>query len=158
MALVEAELGAGIGAVPSRRVLIVEDEFLLAMAMQQALEMAGYLVVGVAADATGAVALAAQTRPDLLVSDIKLRGQRDGVTVAVELRESLDLPCIFVSGTLDPVTRARAAKARPLGFVEKPYAERHLLATIESAFEAIERARGGAGAGVEILLRPTLPG
>ncbi len=128
------------------RILIVEDDFLSAMAIEAALCDAGYRVVGIAADGATALALA-ETRgaPDLVLMDVGLRGDRDGVAVAAELRQRFGVPSLLVSGNLDPQTRALATvRAAPLGFVEKPFAEVELLLAVRAALRPIPGAAGNA--------------
>ena len=122
----------------SRRILIVEDEFLLAMALEQALDAAGFRVVGIAGDGPTALALAEAGRPDLVVTDVKLRGGSDGVATAVAIRERFGAPPIFVSGNLDAWTRARAARAVPAGFIDKPYTEAQLIRAVRDAFAGLD--------------------
>ena len=130
------------GAEPGepRRILIVEDEFLLAMAVEQALEAAGFRVIGIAGDGPTALALAEAGRPDLVITDVKLRGSSDGVAAAVAIRERFGAPPIFVSGNLDAWTRARAARAAPAGFIDKPYTEAELVRAVHDALADLDEA------------------
>lgn len=107
--------------VPGRRVLIVEDEMFVAMDIEAAVLRAGHKVVGFAGTAERAVELADEMRPDLVLMDIRLLGDRDGVDAAIEIRERFDIPSLIVSAYSDAETRARAAPARPLGFIPKPF-------------------------------------
>ncbi|HYF08945.1 MAG TPA: response regulator [Acetobacteraceae bacterium] len=128
------------GAAP--RVLIVEDEPLIALATRQLLSRAGYAVVGLAA--TGPDAVAQFTRlvehgdaPDAVLMDIRLRGPMDGVDTALSLRDCDPRPAIiFVSASLDRVSGPRAEQARPDAVLSKPYADRVLLSTLEGALAA----------------------
>ncbi|WP_188910062.1 response regulator [Aureimonas endophytica] len=117
----------------SLRVLIVEDELILAMDLEDVLTDAGYEVVGLAADMHQALRLAEAKRPDVAIMDVNLARGTNGVETARRLREHLDVPSLFVSGNLDPKTRARAADCRPLGFVPKPFSHNDLLAHLELA-------------------------
>lgn len=139
-----ASLERGVAPDPGRRkrILIVEDEFLSAMALEQILHASGFQVLGIAGDTDTALALAAKAPPDLLISDIKLRDGGDGVTVAAIIRELYGVPCIFVSGNMDQRTMAQAARAMPVACIEKPYGEPQLLQAIRTALAVCgERCR-----------------
>jgi CheY-like chemotaxis protein len=107
--------------VPGRRILIVEDEMFVAMDIEAAVNNAGHKVVGFAGTAERAVTLADETRPDLVLMDIRLPGDRDGVEAAIEIRQRFDIPSLLISGYADAETRARVEAARPLGFIAKPF-------------------------------------
>lgn len=117
----------------SPRILLVEDDFLVSMEMETGLEEAGYEVAGIAATAEDAVALAAERRPALVVMDIRLASDRDGVDAALEIYRTLGIRSIFASAHGDAQIRARAEPARPLGWVAKPYRVETLLKAVEEA-------------------------
>lgn len=121
----------------SPRILLVEDDFLVSMEMETGLEEAGYEVAGIAATAEDAVALAAERRPALVVMDIRLAGDRDGVDAALEIYRTLGIRSIFASAHGDARTRARAAEAQPLGWVAKPYRVETLLKAVEEALREL---------------------
>lgn len=116
-----------------QRILVVEDEALVAMATSQLLEDAGYEVVGMAADGAQAMRLAEQEKPDLVLMDIRLRGGDDGVETAGRLRERFGLRILYVSAHGDSATLARAAKTEPAGFVGKPHTTVELLNAVGRA-------------------------
>ena len=124
-------------AAASPRILLVEDDFLVGMEMETGLQEAGYEVAGIAATAEEAVELAAERRPALVVMDIRLAGERDGVDAALEIYRTLGIRSIFASAHGDSRTRARAEPARPLGWVAKPYRVDTLLKAIEEALRAL---------------------
>lgn len=111
----------------SIRVLIVEDEILVAIDTRSMLETNGFVVVGVAASAEHAISIAEKERPDLVLMDIRLDGPRDGVEAAAEIRQRFDIPTIFVTANADARIRERAKAARPIGFLVKPFNEAMLL-------------------------------
>lgn len=115
------------------RVMVVEDEMLLALDLEDMLLEAGHLVVGQAADMPQALALAASVegQVDVAIMDINLARGSNGIETAAELRRCWNIPCLFVSGNLDERTRELAAPWRPLGFVGKPYSEREVLTSLE---------------------------
>jgi two-component system, response regulator PdtaR len=112
------------------RILIVEDELFVALDIQRMLEVDGHSIVGIAATAEEAVALAARERPNVVFMDIRLAGARDGIDAAHEIRERLDIPSIFVTANTDDHTRQRAAVTRPLGFLNKPFTQAKLRVTL----------------------------
>ena len=115
------------------RILIVEDDYLIASELEAALADAGYEVAGVANSADEAISIAAAERPLLAVMDIRLSGQRDGIEAAIELFEKHGIRCVFATAYQSPETQMRAQSARPLGWVRKPYA-------IDSIVQAVRRA------------------
>jgi diguanylate cyclase (GGDEF)-like protein/PAS domain S-box-containing protein len=115
------------------RVLIVEDEKIIALDLQRRLEKFGYSVVHLAANAEEAVASAHEYRPDIILMDIMLGGERDGVDAAIEIKESLNTPIVFLTAYADENTVERAKKAEPVGYVLKPFKERELQTTIDIA-------------------------
>lgn len=112
------------------RVLIVEDNWLVAVEMQATLEEAGYAVLGIAVSAEEAVDACVPELPDLVLMDIRLLGPRDGVDAALEIRERFGIGSIFVSAHDDANVRARAAAARPLGWIVKPVSAVELIRSI----------------------------
>jgi DNA-binding NarL/FixJ family response regulator len=105
----------------SRRVLIVEDEMFVAMDIELVVQKSGHQVVGFAGTADRAVALADELHPDLVLMDIRLRGERDGIDAAIEIRKRFDIPSLIISAFSDAPTHERAAPARVLGFISKPF-------------------------------------
>lgn len=102
-------------------VLIVEDEYIVAMTMQSELADAGYDVVGLAATADRAVELAAGNRPDVILMDLRLKGTGDGVDAAFRIHDKgIKSAVIFVTGSAEPQSLARIAQDHPDGIVFKP--------------------------------------
>lgn len=114
------------------QILVVEDEQIVAMDIQQTLVSLGYDVPITVATGEAAVEQARQRRPDLVLMDIRLGGEMDGVEAAGRIRE-LGLPVIFLTAHADPATLARAKITEPFGYVLKPFEERDLHTTIEMA-------------------------
>lgn len=124
-------------AVPARpRLLIVDDDWLIRLQIEHFLAAAGFDVVGAAADAATAVALAGRERPDLVLMDIRLSGSVDGVAAAQEIADRFGIRSLFVSAHTDPGTLARTRQARPLGWVPKPFTEAELLQGVRAALAA----------------------
>jgi CheY-like chemotaxis protein len=125
-----------VGEAGSRpRILVVEDDYLVGMEIEAGLVEAGYEVIGIVASAEEAVTAAAQG-PLLVVMDIRLAGERDGVDAAIEIYRNFKIRSIFASAHGDAEIRARAAAAHPLAWVAKPYRVATLLHEIERALAA----------------------
>jgi DNA-binding NarL/FixJ family response regulator len=118
------------------RVLLVEDEVFVAMDAEAMLRSEGHEVVGVARTAEDAVAKAGRLSPELVLMDIRLIGRCDGIDAAEEIRVRFNLPVVFVTANVDPVTHARAMKVGPRGFISKPFTRESLLEAVSSAFDA----------------------
>jgi two-component system, response regulator PdtaR len=117
----------------AHRILLVEDDFLVGMEVETGLEEAGYEVAGIAATAEEAVDLARAHRPALVIMDIRLAGDRDGVDAALEIFATLGIRSLFASAHGDSRIRARAEPAQPLGWVAKPYRVETLLKAVKEA-------------------------
>jgi DNA-binding NarL/FixJ family response regulator len=123
----------------SRRVLVVEDDFLIAMQTEIALTSAGFEVVGPATTAEEAVALAGETQPTLAVMDIRLASARDGIDAARQLYQDFAIRCIFATAHDDAHTRGRAEPYAPLGWLPKPYTMASLIAVVAEALAMLRR-------------------
>jgi DNA-binding response OmpR family regulator len=121
------------------RILIVEDDYLVAAALEGGLTEAGLKVVGVASSADEAVQLAGAQRPTLAIMDIRLNGRRDGVDAALEIFQSTGVRCIFATAHHDSPTRTRAQPAAPLGWLGKPYTVDSVIAMIKAALRELKR-------------------
>jgi DNA-binding NarL/FixJ family response regulator len=112
------------------RLLIVEDEFILAMDLEARLVELGFCVVDKAGTGAAAIAAAEQHRPDLILMDIRLSGDIDGIAAACEIHRHHDIPVIFMSAYADEETQQRAAVAKPAGFLSKITDDRALRTAI----------------------------
>ena len=121
------------------RVLVVEDDFLIAMQTEVALTAAGFEVVGPAATAEEAVALAGEAQPTLAVMDIRLASNRDGIDAARQLYEDFAIRCIFATAHDDAHTRGRAEPYAPLGWLPKPYTMTSLVMLVTDALARLGR-------------------
>ena len=115
------------------RILIVEDEAIVACDLQSRLESFGYEVVGIAVSGEQAMRLAAETSPDLVLMDIQLRGRSDGIQVAEQLRAANRAGIIFLSAHSTEEMLKRAKLTEPLAYLLKPYQERELKIAIDVA-------------------------
>lgn len=115
------------------RILIVEDEALIAEELQDRLARLGFQVAGVVDTADKAVQSAERERPDLVLMDIRIKGPMDGIEAAGFIRERLKIPIVYLTAHSDQATLARAKETVPFGYVLKPYQEPDLLVAIEMA-------------------------
>lgn len=115
-------------------VLIVEDEVIIAMLIRRELRKIGHNVIDLATSGEEAIQIAKDDRPDLILMDITLAGEMDGITAASEIKENADIPIIFVTGYQDRATRERAALTKPLGYFVKPLQMDQLESLIDSHF------------------------
>ena len=122
MALHPDPAGGGRAAPTTRklRALVVEDEFIIALELEMLLADLGIEVVGSANTAERALELAADMKPDFATMDIRLAGERDGISTAIEMFDTHGIRSIFVSAYKDTALFERAQAARPLGWVRKP--------------------------------------
>ena len=115
------------------KVLVVEDEPIAARHIQKALGTLGYSVEAVVPSGEAAVTKAEQIQPDLVLMDIILEGDMDGVQAAERIRSRFDIPAIFLTASSDPATFTRAKTTDPFGYIVKPFEEKALHTTIELA-------------------------
>jgi PAS domain S-box-containing protein len=109
------------GRSPRPKVLIVEDERVVATHVERSLEDAGYTVTGIAASVAEAMALVIASPPDVALVDIRLRGQGEGFTIAECLRTDHDVPVVYMTAHTDDDTLQRAARTGAYGYVVKPF-------------------------------------
>lgn len=117
----------------ANRILLVEDEVIVALDLQQRLEKMGYQVIGHATTGEEAVGLALSDKPDLILMDIKLHGKSDGIETAARIREKKKIPVIFVTAYSNDPTLKRAREIEAYGYLIKPFEDRELRAAIEIA-------------------------
>lgn len=122
-----------IGEKTPASILVVEDEVIVAEDLKGRLVDLGYEVSGIAHTGRGAVDAAAETAPDLVLMDIMLRGEMDGIAAAEEIKGRFGLPVIYLTAYSDEETLERAKTAEPFGYLLKPFEERELHASIEMA-------------------------
>jgi len=115
------------------RILIVEDENIVALDIEQTLKIIGYDVAGIAGNADDAVLKAAEKQPDLILMDIQLRRGGDGIEAARNIRKVSDVPIVFLTAYADEKTLDKAKQVGPLGYLLKPFEEKELRTAIEVA-------------------------
>ncbi len=117
----------------SERVLIVEDEKIIALDLQRRLERFGYMVCDTASEGEESVRKARECKPDIILMDIMLAGAVDGIEAAKTIKRELQIPVIFLTAYADERTLERAKEAEPFGYILKPFKERELYTTIDIA-------------------------
>jgi two-component system, cell cycle sensor histidine kinase and response regulator CckA len=116
-----------------RRVLVVEEEGIVAADLGETLTELGYQVIGTVDTADAAIAGVAALAPDIVLMDVRLAGPRDGIAAAAELRRRRDVPVVFLTAYSDDETLARARETGTLGYVVKPFRAPELRCAIELA-------------------------
>ena len=119
----------------SLQILIVEDESVIAADIKDCLENLGYTVPAIAVSGEGAIATATALRPDIVLMDIRLKGEMDGIQAAEQIWSRLHIPVIYSTGYSDRYTMERAKATGPFGYVLKPIEERELYVAIETALQ-----------------------
>jgi len=113
------------------RILIVEDEIIVAEHLRQELQNARYEVCGIATCSSEALELAQSCRPDLILMDIRINGDKDGIETAGLIHQSYDIPVIYLTAYTDDQTLKRAKETEPFGYLLKPYCLAELRSSIE---------------------------
>lgn len=117
--------------MPQEKILIVEDEKIIAHDLRMRLEKANYQVLAECGDYSEVKTLLKKDIPDLVLMDIVLEGEKDGIGISVELLQEYGVPTIFLTAYADEETLERAKSAQPLGYIVKPFKDRDLYTTIE---------------------------
>ncbi len=122
-------------------VLVVEDESIVSKDIQHSLKKLGYNVVGAAATGEKALELAREEQPDIVLMDIMLKGDMNGVEVAEIVRRELNIPVIFLTAYADEATLSKAKITEPYGYIIKPFKEIDLHTSIEMAIYKHQKER-----------------
>jgi signal transduction histidine kinase/DNA-binding response OmpR family regulator len=125
----------------TQRILVVEDELVVGLDLENRLSDMGFEVVAVVASGSEAIEQVRATAVDLVLMDIKLSGEMDGIEAAGRIREHIDVPIIFVTAFADEATTTRVKAIAPYGYVVKPFQKGALRAVIDGALSRAEMAR-----------------
>ncbi len=125
------------------KILIVEDEFIIAEDLRLQLEKLDYEVTGIAKTYNKAMELVGEQLPDLMLIDIKLKGAKDGIDLAETVRKLYEMPLIFLTSHADKNTVERAKKVFPDGYLIKPFEREDLYTSIEIAFANYLKSKSG---------------
>lgn len=115
------------------RALIVEDETLIAEELKERLSRLGFFVIAAVDSAEEGIEIATRERPNLVLMDIRLKGEKDGVQAAEEIRQQVDVPVVYLTAYSDHLTVGRVKKTEFDGFILKPFQAGELQSTIEIA-------------------------
>jgi PAS domain S-box-containing protein len=115
------------------RILIVEDDRVVARDIAQQMVQCGHTVVGSTASGEEAIVLATDARPDIVLMDIRLEGELDGIDTARHLRDAQNLPIVFLTAYADEETVRRATVTEPFGYLLKPFDDQQLRTVVEMA-------------------------
>ncbi|OPY21137.1 MAG: two-component response regulator [Methanomethylovorans sp. PtaU1.Bin093] len=115
------------------KILVVEDENIVALEIKKRLQKLGYIVPGVASTGEDAISKAEGILPDLVLMDIMLKGEIDGINAAGEIRKRFNIPVIYLTAYSDGDTIERAKLTEPYGYILKPFEEDDLRTAIEIA-------------------------
>jgi CheY-like chemotaxis protein len=122
-------------------ILIVEDELIVAEDLRRRLQGMGYEVRGVVTSGDEAIRRVGEMQPDLVVMDISLRGDMDGVEAAHRIREHYGTPVVYITGHGDPDTLQRAKSTPGFAFVLKPVEDREMQYILEMVLKREESTR-----------------
>jgi CheY-like chemotaxis protein len=118
-------------------IMVVEDEGVVSIDIRNMLKNAGYSIAAVAFRGDEAVRKAEQSSPDLVLMDIGLKGEIDGIEAAKKIRDLFQIPVVFLTGFADEATMSKAREADPSGFIIKPINEEELKKTLADILERI---------------------
>ncbi len=115
------------------RILIAEDEEVTSWTLEVKLKELGFDVIGASTTGNGVVAMARDLRPDLVLMDIILKGERDGISAADEIKGELNIPVVYITAHASPDTVERACITEPFGYIIKPFTDKELRSNISMA-------------------------
>jgi CheY-like chemotaxis protein len=121
------------------KILVVEDDMILALVLKKNLEQLGHTVLEVQASGHGAIDAVSKSKPDLIIMDIKLMGSIDGIQTMIEIRKFSEIPVIYVSGNSDESVKQKAEKTEASEFMSKPIDLFELKERIINALNTIKK-------------------
>jgi PAS domain S-box-containing protein len=127
--------------VAKARIMVVEDESIVALQIQEGLIAAGYDVPAIASTGKDALKQAGETEPDLILMDITLKGDMDGIQTALSIRDMYDIPIIYLTAYSDDETVERAKITEPYGYILKPLSEKSLVLAIEMTLQKARKEK-----------------
>jgi len=120
------------------KILIVEDEALIALALRKEFEKFGYDACDLVFSGEDAIAKAEHDKPDVVLMDIKIQGEIDGIKAAQQIHSRFGIPIAFISGYVGQETREKAQTVDPIAYFVKPFRFRKVLETIDSALRKLK--------------------
>ncbi|MFH0825990.1 MAG: ATP-binding protein [Pseudomonadota bacterium] len=125
----------------TRRIFIVEDDGIIAQDLAESLTGLGYEVVGTARSGDTALEMVQETRPDIVLMDIRLEGDMDGIEAAQRIKSRLDVPIVYLTGYADGAVLERAKLTGPFGYLLKPSTDKELHVAVETAIYRADMER-----------------
>ena len=122
----------------ARKILIVEDEILVAVSLKKTLEFYGYNVPAIAVSGEEAINFVKNYHPDIVLMDITLKGRMDGIEAAEHISNQFDIPIIFITAHSSKDIIEKAKKVKHFGYITKPFNERHLSNVINMALNKFQ--------------------
>ena len=116
------------------KILIVEDEIIIALDLKIHLEHLGHEISSIAFNGKDAIKLTGETNPDLVLMDIQLNGEMDGIEVAQQIHKLYNIPFIYLTGSYDNSLLERAKQTNPIVFITKPFDETEIQNLIENSY------------------------
>ncbi len=123
------------------RILIVEDDMIIAANISLQLANLGYEVTGIETKAEEAIHHAMETKPDMILMDIQLKGKSNGIDAANAIRKYLDIPLIYLTANVDDSTFQKAKETHPFAFIAKPFTNLNLERTIALVEDKVKEKR-----------------
>jgi DNA-binding NarL/FixJ family response regulator len=118
-----------------KKILIIEDELIHGVFLKSSIENSGYRVIDIISKGEDAINIAIQEKPDLIISDILLKGGLSGVDTVEEITRHIDIPFIFLTALNEHNIINKASRASPYAIISKPYDEKILIELIDSIFK-----------------------
>lgn len=139
------------------RVWIVEDESIVAMDLKSRLQSRGYEVLGISGSGEDAVEKIRQHKPDIVLMDIVLKGDMDGIAASGIIRKELGIPVVYLTAYADAQTLERAKQTEPYGYIIKPFKESDVISTLEIALykASMERKLRESERWIKTMIRST---
>lgn len=119
----------------SANILVVEDEGIVALDIKMSLRRMGHHVIGTVDSGHDAIHMAVTQQPDLILMDIRLKGDIDGIEATQSIQQQFSIPIIYLTGQLDEITVKRAQTTKPAGYLSKPFTASELASLIQSALD-----------------------
>ena len=123
----------------STKILIVEDVNIVATDLQQRLEKLGYKIIGIVNNGKDAIKIIEETKPDIILMDIILKGDLDGIETVQIINKLHDIPHIYLTAYYDDKTLEKASKTQPYGYITKPFEDIGLYTAIQLALYKYQR-------------------
>lgn len=119
------------------KILLVEDELIIGEHISRELGKHGYVVIAILTKGEHVLEFLASTEPDIIIMDINLAGQLDGIETAMMVADNYSIPVIFLTANVDNATFERSRSAKPYAFIGKPFKSKELIRTIQLVMQRV---------------------